>query len=222
LGYRHDSRYVGLQALKKAHSPVNLDFILKDINEIEPFNEEYFRNPERRFVAVCANVNTGEAEYMEKGISPDITAAIKASASMPYVSPEVMIDGQPYLDGGSCCKIAYQWALDQGYEKIVVVRTRDRSFRKKEMTRENELADFYYRRHPEFAHALANSNINYNRQCDELQKLESQGRIFVIAPQQPVKVSRVESDVEKLGDLYFEGRREMAEHLDDLRAYLAR
>ncbi|MBR5049242.1 MAG: patatin-like phospholipase family protein, partial [Erysipelotrichaceae bacterium] len=57
LGYRHDSRYVGLQTLKKAHSPVNLDFILKDINEIEPFNEEYFRNPERRFVAVCANVN---------------------------------------------------------------------------------------------------------------------------------------------------------------------
>ena len=222
LAYRHDSRYVGVRALRKAHSIVNLDFILKDVNAYEPFNEQYFRNPERKYVAVCANVNTGKAEYMEKSSCSDIIAAAKASASMPYVSPEVIIDGQPYLDGGTSCKIAYQWAIDQGYEKIVVIRTRQREYRKKPMTRENEMAEFFYRRNPQFAKALADSNINYNRQCDELISLEKQGRIFVIAPEKEVKVSRVESDVEKLGELYFEGYREMLEHLDELKAYLNR
>ena len=220
LGYRHDSRYVGIQALRKSHSIVNLDFILKDVNEFEPFNHKYFDNPQRQFVAVVANVNTGKAEYMEKSSCPDIMDAAKASASMPYVSPFVMINDQPYLDGGTSCKIAYQWAIDQGFEKIVVVRTRTRDFRKKPMGKENELADFFYRRHPQFAKALRESNINYNRQCDELIKLEKQGRVYVIAPKQQVKVSRVESDVEKLGDLYFEGYREMNEGIGELRSYL--
>ncbi|MBQ6655488.1 MAG: patatin family protein [Erysipelotrichaceae bacterium] len=219
LSYRHDGRYVGIRALRKAHSLVNLDFLLRDVGAIEPFNWKYFSNPERRFVAVCANVNTGKAEYLEKG-SCDILSAVKASASMPYVSPEVIVDGQPYLDGGTCCKIPYQWAIDQGYAKIVVVRTRDRSFRKKDRTSENELADIAYRHNHEFAKALADSNINYNRQCDELIQLEKQGRIFVIAPQQEVMVSRVEADLEKLGDLYLEGYREMNEQIGALKEYL--
>ncbi len=219
LSYRHDSRYVGIRALREAHSPVNLDFILKDVNAIEPFNWKCFNNPERRFVAVCANVETGEVEYFEKN-NCDILSAVKASASMPYISPEVIVDGKPCLDGGTCCKIPYQWAIDQGYDKIVVIRTRDRTFRKKNMTKENELADVYYRHNQRFAKALADSNINYNRQCDELIKLEKQRRIYVIAPQKPVTVSRVEADLEKLGDLYLEGYQETCEQIEKLREYL--
>ena len=46
-----------------------------------------------------------------------------------------MIDGVPYLDVGCSCKIPYEWAMEQGYERIVVIRTRDVSFRDRDRTR---------------------------------------------------------------------------------------
>jgi predicted patatin/cPLA2 family phospholipase len=51
--------------------------------------------------------------------------AVRASATMPYISPMVMIDGVPYLDGGCSCKIPYEWALQKGFPKILVIRTRE-------------------------------------------------------------------------------------------------
>lgn len=31
---------------------------------------------------------------------------------------------------GCSFKIAYQWALDEGFEKIIIIKTRERGFRK--------------------------------------------------------------------------------------------
>ena len=79
---------------------------------------------------MATNCLTGEAEYFEKGHCTNIFHAIRASASMPYISKMVDIDGKPYLDGGCSCKIPYQWAIDQGFEKIVVIKTRHADYRK--------------------------------------------------------------------------------------------
>ena len=68
--------------------------------------------------------------YFDRDYCGNIMDAIKASASMPFVTPMVNVDGIPGLDGGSCCKIPFQWAIEQGYEKIVIVKTREKGFRK--------------------------------------------------------------------------------------------
>lgn len=220
LNYRHDSRYVGGRALKQSHSLINLDFLLHDYNRIEPLDEDRFYWPEQRFVAVVTDCNTGLPLYAEKGVCGDILTAVKASASMPYISPMVEVDGIPCLDGGCSCKIAYQWALDQGFEKIVVVRTRERSFRKTVSSSPSGLPFKIYRHYPQFARAFAQSDAEYNRECEDLLKLEQSGRIFMIAPSQPVTVSRIERDLEKLGALYELGVRDAAEQLDRLKEYL--
>ena len=114
--------------------------------------------------------------------------ALRASASMPYVSRPVTVDGIPCLDGGCSLNIPYRWALEQGYEKIVVVRTRPASFRKKESDRASRLARRFYKSSPALAQAIAGSDARYNRECDELELLREQGRVYVISPSSSTSV----------------------------------
>ncbi len=219
LGYRHDSRYIGVEAIKQAHSLINLNFLVYDLNNIEPLDVERFNDPRRRLIAVATNCATGKPEYFERGKCSDIYEALKASASMPYITPMVVVDGKRCLDGGCSCAIPYQWALDQGFEKIVIVKTRDRSFRIEE-AKEGSTAHKVYRRHPEFAEALDHSDIRYNEECDDIDLLRERGRAFVVEPSEVVTVSRVEGDMEKLGDLYWLGYNDGAKTLESLINYL--
>lgn len=219
LGYRHDSQYVGVKAFLHSHSILDVGFLTEDRGIIEPLDMAKFMRPERRFIAVATDCLTGQTVYFEKGRCSDIVEAVRASATMPMISPMVMIDGRPYLDGGCSCKIPYQWALDQGFDKIVVIKTREPAFRKNEKT--SQTAMRVYRKYPEFAKKLAQSPIDYNHQCDEIETLHEEGRLLRFAPTKPVTVSRIEKDLEKLGDLYHLGYDDCIAGLNTLRAYLS-
>ena len=219
LGCRHNSNYIGVKALRKAHSPIRLDFLIHDYDQIEPLDMERFHDSRRRLVVVATNCQTGKLEFFEKGNCADLILGIKASASMPYISPMVEVDGKKCLDGGCSCAVPYQWAIDEGYRKIVVVRTREHGFRKPEAKLKNT-AKRVYRRHQEFAEALDDSSARYNRQCDEMERLAEEGRIFMVEPSESVTVGRVEGDMEKLGALYWLGYHDGEKTLGALREYL--
>lgn len=221
LQYRRDPRYVGLHAYQVNHGIIGFDFIFGDYNQMDPLDREALEHGGRRFVAVVANCRTGKTEYFEPGNCSDILKAIQASASMPYVSRPVLVDGVPCLDGGCTDKIPYGWALRSGYQKIVVVRTRPDNYRKQVRERSAHLARRVYRNFPQFAEALGESDRNYNRQCDMLERLRQQGRVFVISPSQPVTIGRLEKDMEKLGRLYHLGYEDARCQMEALRAYLA-
>ena len=221
LGYRHNSNYIGVKALRKAHSPIRLDFLIHDYDEIEPLDMERFYDSRKRLVVVATNCQTGKPEFFEKDNCTDLILGIKASASMPYISPMVAVDGKKCLDGGCSCAVPYQWAIDEGYRKIVIVRTREHGFRKPEAKLKNT-ARRVYRRHQEFAEALDDSSARYNRQCDEMERLAEEGRIFMVEPSEPVTVGRVEGDMEKLGALYWLGYHDGDRTLEALKSYLGR
>ncbi len=223
LRYRHDSDYIGIGAIKRNDGIVGFDFMYSELDKIESLDKERFKDPSRRFVAVATNCLTGKEEYFDKEDCSDIFQAVRASASLPFVSKMVDIDGKPYLDGGCACKIPYKWALEQGYEKIIVVKTRDDSYRKPESKHQVEtVCDVTYRNYPEFAHSLATSDERYNRECDEVEELRKEGRIFVISPSQPVTVGRMETDMEKLGEFYLLGYEDAKRSFEELKEYLAK
>ena len=168
IAFRHDSRYIGAKSLLHSHSLLDVGFLTENRGILEPLDRARFDRPDRRYVAVATNCETGEATYFEKGRCSDILLAARASATMPFISPAVMIDGVPYLDGGCSDAIPYRWALAQGYEKIVVLRTRDKAFRDKGrvLRRADALAETYvkrklpgagrvYRAYPAFAEQLS-------------------------------------------------------------------
>ena len=220
LTFRHDSRYIGAKAAWHSHSILDVSFLTEDRGIIpEPLDEQRFYRPEQRFIAVATNCLTGGTTYFEKNQCDDIITAIRASATMPYISPEVLIDGTPYLDGGCSCGIPYEWAIEQGFEKIIVIKTRDIYYRDPEKINYAAI-DLYQHKYPEFADVLSKSAIHYNHQCDETERLHAAGRLMRFAPEQEVTVGRIESDVEKLGELYWLGYNDCEAHLDEIRDYL--
>lgn len=221
LGYRHDPRYVGARRLLWEGSLISFDFLLRQTDAFEPLDRQRFFDPGRRFAVVVTDCRTGEAKYPERDECGDIFKAVQASASMPFVSQAVTVDGAPCLDGGCACKVPYAWALEQGFEKVVVVRTRQPTFRKRPTSpAQRKLTEQIYREYREFAQRLANSNEDYNHQCDEMAALAKQGTVYMIAPSTPVRIQRLEGDMEKLGKLYWLGYHDAVGQIDALKAYL--
>ena len=221
LSYRHDSRYVGVKALIHSHSILDVGFLTEDRGILEPLDMERLNRPEQRFVAVATNCLNGKPTCFEKGRCGDyLMAGVRASATMPYISPMLRIKGRPYLDGGCSCAIPYRWALKQGYKKIVVIRTRDVSFHKEE--KKVAPAMRIYRHYPALALKLVQSDRRYNRQCEEIELLHKRGRLLRLAPSKPVNVGRVEPDLEKLGKLYWLGYNDCLANLDRIRNYLSK
>ena len=222
LRYRHDGRYFGPKAALRGGSLFGLNFMLHDVKKEVPYDEDTYAHGGMRMIAVATNAETGKAAYFEKGKTDfDFNEAVRASASLPLASAPVMLDGQPYLDGGCACPIALNWALKQGFEKIVVVTTREKGFRKKQPgQRMIDLYDDFYGDKPLFLATMLTQEMRYNALMDQLDELEESGRVFCVRPQEPITIGRFEGDTEKLLALYNRGHREGREALAGMQAYL--
>lgn len=208
--------YVGFKYLITQGCIMDYKLLFEDFPEkIIPYNyDAYFSNPDR-FVMVTTNCLTGEAEYFEeKSSSERVMSIVRASSSLPFVSKITYVDGVPMLDGGIADSIPVQYALDQGYEKLVVILTRNKGYRKKEG--KMRIAKAFYRKYPALQQALSVRNLKYNQTMDLIERLEAEGRITVIRPIKPVEVGRIEKDTAKLTALYQEGYLIASELLNDI------
>ena len=203
-----EHHYVGLKYLFTQRCIMDFKLLFEDFPErIIPYDyEAYFSNPDR-FVMVTTNCITGKAEYFEeKSSSARVMDIVRASSSLPFVSPITYVDGIPMLDGGIADSIPVEYAMQQGYEKQVVVLTRNKGYRKKAGSM--PLAKAFYRKYPQLQKALSERNAVYNRTMDLIEKLEDEGKLTVIRPVRPIEVSRMEKDTSKLTRLYQEGYEE--------------
>ena len=198
LAHRHDSSYTGSKAVLKEHGVTGFRYLFFELGKEIPLNAERFFNPNRRFIATVTNIETGKPEYMEKGKCSDIFRAIQASASVPYVSEPVEIDGKKYLDGGIAEKIPLDWALAQPEEKKIIIRTRDRSYRRPLKAKHRAAYLEYGKRYPALANDLYEESVHYNLLLNRIEQLEKLGKVFVLYPSRPVTISRFEGDVEEL------------------------
>ena len=197
--------YVGLKYLLTQKCIMDFKLLFEDFPEkIIPYDyDKYFCNPDR-FVMVTTNCLTGKAEYLEeKSSSARVMDIVRASSSLPFVSPITYVDGVPMLDGGIVDSIPVEYALNQGFDKLVIILTRNRGYRKPDSRM--PLAKVAYRKYPNLQDALYSRNAVYNRTMDLIERLEDEGRILVIRPIRPVEVSRMEKNTAKLTALYQEG-----------------
>ena len=197
--------YVGLKYMLTQGCIMDFKLLFEDFPEkIIPYDyDAYFSNPDR-FVMVTTNCLSGKAEYFEEKSSAErVMSIVRASSSLPFVSKITYVDGIPMLDGGIVDSIPVRYAMEQGYEKMVVILTRNKGYRKKKS--KMRIAKAMYRKYPELQKALSQRNEVYNRTMDLSEDLEKQGKIIVIRPVKPVQVGRMEKDTEKLRELYQEG-----------------
>lgn len=205
IGLLEKYHYIGFKNFLKKRNIMDFDLLFHEFPEqIIPYDyETYFRSP-GRFEMVTTNCLTGKANYFEEKTKPERVIEIaKASSSLPLMCPVAYVDNIPMLDGGIADSIPVERAIEQGYKKNIVVLTRNRGYRKKK--KDIKIPWFIYHKYPAIRQALSNRNKLYNYQLELIEKLEGQKQAFVIRPEKPVDVNRIEKNTDKLKALYNEG-----------------
>lgn len=199
--YNKDKNYLGLRPLLKEGNIISTEYAYHRVpHELDPFDDETYKKNPAKFYAVITNMETAEPEYVHITSVFDQMDVLRASGSMPAVSKQVVLDGKEYLDGAIGDNIPFNWMLKQDVDKVIVILTRDMSYKKKPMLK--LFVNKYKKKYPLFAKAMANRHNLYNSQIEELKKLESEGKVFVIRPSREIKISRTERNEKKLRDVY--------------------
>lgn len=219
--YGRDPRYAGFHSLLKTGDYFGTEFCYHEIPEhLDPFDSETFQNNPAEFYVVGTDVNTGKAVYHKCTTGKDADLDwLRASASMPLLSNVVEVDGYQLLDGGIADSIPIEWFQSIGYERNIVILTRDRDYRKKK----NKIIPLFHvmlRKYPEVAKAMKRRHLMYNREVRKVNALERAGKAFVIRPSQPITISRTENDPEKLEEVYQLGRKDGLTHLEKMKAFI--
>lgn len=198
-------KYIGIRPLVKKRGLIDQQLLFHRFpDRILPYNYKAYAENPARFEMVTTDCRTGRACYWEeKHNEKRIIEIVKASSSLPYACPIIYVDGRPMLDGGIVDSIPLLRAYEQGYDKCVVVLTRNKGYRKS--TKRVPVPSFIYEKYPRLRVALRNRNKLYNEQLELVERLEEEGKIIVIRPEKPIVVGRMETSVKKLTDLYNQG-----------------
>lgn len=215
LDYLHDWRYMSLRSLLFKGSYFGLDFLFDDIpNRLDPFDYDTFYSTPGVFRIGATNCRTGKADFFDKHELTVGLKHIKASCSLPLLSPIVEIGGSPYLDGGVAEPIPVRKALADGCDHVVVVLTQPPGYRKEPSgSKTNRLYRTVFKKYPALVHALEIRHQQYNDTLAFVEELERQGKATIIRPDGSLKLHRFEKDTAILGALFDQGYRDASQKL---------
>lgn len=216
ISYARDKRYVSIRNFLKTKSMFGMDFIFREIPErLDPFDFAAFQASPIEFYAGVTDLETGAPVYFGKETMTDNVTVLAASSAIPVFSPPVEFLGRRYLDGGAADPIPVRKAMADGCTHSIVVLTRDRSYRKGP-----EQFRAVYRRllkgNPAMIGVLDRRHEVYNSSLELLHELEQEGKVLVLAPAEPVRLSRFEKDPERLEQLYQQGYNIAEAHLQQI------
>lgn len=220
VDYLDTRRYCSVESLLLTGDLFNVDMSYHLIPEyLHPYDYETFGQYPGKAFCVATDIVTGQPEYFRlRDLRADIDK-LRASASLPLVSRKVKIGNSYYLDGGISDSIPLQQSVIDGNQKNVVVMTKEVGYVRKPSSHLS-LVKARYLRYPKIYELMARRHINYNNQLEYIERQQEAGRAFVIRPQSPSNVGRVEKDPEKLRALYQQGYDETADCYEELLKYL--
>ena len=221
MRFARDPRYSGLRSLLTSGDYFNAEFAYHVVpREYDRFDDAAFEQNPMEFVAVCTNVETGEAVYKRLVKSDSATYDwIRASASMPLASRVVELEGYKLLDGGVADSIPLEYFERQGYERNVVILTQPLGYQK-EPNRLMPLMRVVLRKYPLMLKAMDNRHLMYNRQLAYVAEAERQGRCLVIRPDGPIPIGHISHDADEMKRVYELGRSMGERNIEKIKQYL--
>ena len=219
--FNSDKNYMGLRPLLREGNIVNTKYAYEEVpRKLDPFDDESYKKSGIPFYAVVTDIETGEPEYIQVYSAFEQMVVLRASGSMPFVSKPVLYNNKMYLDGGISDSIPFQWLSSQGYDKLIVILTRDMEYRKKPMS--SSLIKLFYKKQPQLSEKLLKRHDVYNKSVELLKQWENEGKVFVIRPSKPIEIGRIETNPDKLQEVYDLGLKDATESLLELQKYISR
>ena len=208
LRFAPRSQYMGIPHLLNPfnRSYYNLKYVFDTIpNKLLPFDYETYAAFQGQALAAVTNMQMGRAEYLPVPADDPQWRVLQATCALPLLFKPIEIDGVRYADGGIADSIPYAKAISDGCDRVIIVLTRERSYRKHEEKAMNLAVTLNRRRYPAYAELLRTRPERYNECVEEIGKLEASGKVYVIAPEDTLGVGRTERDTDKLMSLYAQG-----------------
>ena len=221
LKYSRDPRYMSMRSLIRTGDMFGMDFCYRELPEtLDPFDNETFESSSTEYYVTCTDVETGQPVYHRcPSLRGDRIDWVRASASMPLASRIVELDGKKLLDGGVADSIPVMAFRKMGFKKDLVILTRPEGYRKKQ----NPMLPLIrraYREYPEFVETAASRHLVYNRELDEISRLEREVEILVIRPSRRIKISRTERRPERIEQMYRLGREDAMKAFSGIKAFM--
>lgn len=206
IKYVNDPRYLSWRNLLSKGQMFGMDFIFDEIpRTLVPFDQQTFDESKEELVVGTTDLQTGESVYYSKSEPDfDMLKVLRASSSLPFIAPIVEYKGRQLMDGGIADPIPLRKAERDGHARNVLILTRNEGYVKKP-TSFPWLVRRAYRKYPEFVNTLLHRHEVYNETMAYIDRQESNGSAFVIRPQLPLTVDRMERDPAKLEALYQQG-----------------
>ena len=220
-----DPRYAGWRNVARERSWFGMDFIFRTLpDELAPFDYDRFEASPRTLVTSVTDCATGSTRYYaQHGRDPRwyVQTLLRASCSLPILSPPVAVEGRPCVDGGVSDSIPVLRSVQDGNPRNVVVLTRNAGYRKPP-PRGRALGRVLLARYPAIHAAMLRRPAVYNASLDLVERMERAGSAFVLRPARPLVVGRMERDLGRLEALYRQGYDETMARVPELEAWLAR
>lgn len=192
----------GVRSLLAGHGYFNADYdyVGAVLDGYMPFDWDTFAANPARMAIQSLEADTGRSAVWGRGDMPDMLSMlnhVRASSTLPGIMKPIEVDGHVMYDGGlgEGAGIPTHLAEDAGFERLVLVATRPRGYRKKEPSRGTLLL---YRRiargREPLYRAMATRWRRYNEAADHLEQLEREGRAWVFRPDaMPVKSTTIDT-----------------------------
>ncbi len=220
VDYLDNKHYCSLYSLLTTGDLFGAKFVYDEIpNKLNLYDYDAFNKNETEFYATVTNVETGEPEYIRISDMRKDIVYVRASSSLPLVSKIVKVDGKKYLDGGIADSIPVKHSQKTGSPKSVVVLTQHRGY-KKEPSSTSKLIKLLYAKYPKFAKKACDRYLMYNDTLDYIEAEEKKGKLFVIRPDAPLKIGRIEKNKEALTEVYLAGYKKCIDVMEKLKEFL--
>ncbi len=187
--YSLSPEFISLKKFIKGGHLMDLDWLWeKTIAEIRlDLNTIY--NTGRPFFVCLTDTDTGRPVY-KKTCARDLEAVLKASSALPVLYrkfPE--IDGKPCTDGGIADPIPFSKALALGGRRIMVLRSRPRTYQKREWFSQACLR-LYFHRYPAFCQSISRRIRKYNDSLDQMRHCQKDVDVIEVCPPDDFSIGR--------------------------------
>jgi len=204
----------------------NAHFIYQEAglsNGVLPFDIDTFNANPARCTVVSFERDTGRDLFFRKedlATVDDLMLRVRASSTLPLFMPPPKVDGMYCYDGGFADGggLPIHRIRRDGFEKMVVIRTRPRGYRKED---NGWWGNAMFWRRPAMRNAVVSRVPRYNAACAELEALEEAGDAFVFYCDD-LTLSGTERDYDLLCRNFAAGYRQIKRDFPKLEEFLAK
>lgn len=199
----------------------NMNYLFNVIpNEILPLDFSSLEANTKHFIIATTDINQGIPHYFNQYDSlTELNMVSKASCALPLLSKSVLYQTRELMDGGVSSPLIMEPLERLNTKKNVVIMTRTKNYFKQAP----RYAWFYRhlkRDKPKLHYLLKNRHIIYNRMKHKVYKNSSGIENFVIQPENPIAISRIDNNYDKLSYLFELGYNDAKKHMHHLVQFL--